>query len=406
MDFKTAMEHVRNGTATEEERRLVDSEVDKYLLITEHLDAQWEKEAPPTPEAMPEMKQLHAKLRRRNVLLILTCLLLVAAIAAAAAAYISPKMEEKQQEQVQQQVQHQLEDKEKTLAEENAKYRNPDETTYPETLSTDLNLILECYNELHLTHYRNIRVGSSTQTGIGTYQLSFYCETWGNPTEFFEGTLEKNVLTIPLGVNDRYSQFFPLQNYIHTDYAASEYGKEDLESCRSYYFKYLPPLPDYVKITADIAFPEKLSMEQLLEFKALLESMGSDPDRPSVITWVGICNGQTWVCGMKPFTHNTGEDPSEEYPYLRDPQMCDSAENLEQHFKSLLKFSQDQIDLGREIVTNDETTWYYDAALDYVEENGVYTYGCKIVTTPQILLELMERDIITFVNVLDYWISA
>ena len=55
MDFKTAMEHVQDGTATEEERRLVDSEVDKYLLITEHLDARWEREAPPMPEVLPEL---------------------------------------------------------------------------------------------------------------------------------------------------------------------------------------------------------------------------------------------------------------------------------------------------------------------------------------------------------------
>ena len=108
MDFKTAMEHVRDGTATEEERRLVDSEVDKYLLITEHLDARWEREAPPMPEVLPELKQLRTKLRRRNAVLILTCLLLVAAIAAAAAAYIAPRMEEKQQTQVQQHVQQEV----------------------------------------------------------------------------------------------------------------------------------------------------------------------------------------------------------------------------------------------------------------------------------------------------------
>ena len=133
MDFKLAMEHVRDGTATEEERRLVDEEIEKHLLITEHLDAQWEKEVPSIPEVMPEMKQLHAKLRRHNILLILTCLLLVAAIAAAAAAYIAPRMEEKQQQQVQQQVQkevapqvqQQLEDNEKAIAEENAKYWDP-----------------------------------------------------------------------------------------------------------------------------------------------------------------------------------------------------------------------------------------------------------------------------------------
>ena len=56
MDFKTAMKHVHDGTATEEEHRLVEEEIEKHLLITEHLDAQWEKELPSVPEALPEIK--------------------------------------------------------------------------------------------------------------------------------------------------------------------------------------------------------------------------------------------------------------------------------------------------------------------------------------------------------------
>jgi len=43
MDFKTAIEHYQAGTATEEERLLVEEELDKFLL----LEALVREDAPP-----------------------------------------------------------------------------------------------------------------------------------------------------------------------------------------------------------------------------------------------------------------------------------------------------------------------------------------------------------------------
>ena len=66
MTFKEAMEHYRAGTATEEQRQLVEEELEKSKLIAEYLDAQWEEEAiiPAAPEE--EMKQVRKRLRKRN----------------------------------------------------------------------------------------------------------------------------------------------------------------------------------------------------------------------------------------------------------------------------------------------------------------------------------------------------
>ena len=80
MTFKDAMEHYRAGTASEEERQLVEQELEKSQLIAEYLDAQWE-EKPILPAAAPEeMKQVRKSLRRRNALTVLTSLLLAAAL--------------------------------------------------------------------------------------------------------------------------------------------------------------------------------------------------------------------------------------------------------------------------------------------------------------------------------------
>lgn len=42
MDFRTAMEHYQNDTASPEERRLVEEELEKNQLIAQYLDSQWE----------------------------------------------------------------------------------------------------------------------------------------------------------------------------------------------------------------------------------------------------------------------------------------------------------------------------------------------------------------------------
>ena len=48
---------------------------------------------------------------------------------------------------------------------------------------------------------------------------------------------------------------------------------------------------------------------------------------------------------------------------------------------------------------------YYEKALAYVEENGVYTYGAYVYATPDTLLEMMEKGIICDITYQDHWID-
>lgn len=411
MDFKTAMEHVRDGTATEEERRLVDSEVDKYLLITEHLDARWEREAPPMPEVLPELKQLRTKLRRRNAVLIFTCLLLVAAIAAAAAAYIAPRMEEKQQTQVQQQVQQevapqvqeQLEERAKALEEANAKYWDPTVHTYSARYS-DLHLTMDCYAELHLFSFRNVHVGSPVQTDIGTYQIPVTIVKNGeyNP-QYLEITLEKDVLTLPPELDDGLMQgMFGYMDSLPAEEGlvviTPDWVTEEIAQNYEYFTEKLAQLPDYFSVVADVTFPDFMDMEQFLAFYEQYSERLN-------IGWVGIRKGPgLGLCGMSPLTDLNGAENVEGYPYLQLNGFDDlTPENLEQHFMSLLRFAQDQLEKGRGIARYSDPDFYTDV-LGFVKLYGVSTYGCRITTTPSVLLELLESGVINYTLVLDTFI--
>ena len=80
MTFKEAMEHYRAGTASEQERQLVEQELEKSQLIAEYLDEQWDEKAFVPIAPTEEIKQVRKTLRRRNILIVLTSLALSAAL--------------------------------------------------------------------------------------------------------------------------------------------------------------------------------------------------------------------------------------------------------------------------------------------------------------------------------------
>ena len=70
---------------------------------------------------------------------------------------------------------------------------------------------------------------------------------------------------------------------------------------------------------------------------------------------------------------------------------------------SLLRFAQDQLDKGRGIARYSDPDFYTDV-LGFVKLYGVSTYGCRITTTPSVLLELLESGVINYTLVLDTFI--
>ena len=48
---------------------------------------------------------------------------------------------------------------------------------------------------------------------------------------------------------------------------------------------------------------------------------------------------------------------------------------------------------------------YYEAVLDYVEENGVYAYGCTVTASPKQLLFLLNEGYACNLTIRDAWIG-
>ena len=172
---------------------------------------------------------------------------------------------------------------------------------------------------------------------------------------------------------------------------------EEIAQSYDYNTEKLAQLPDYFRVVADVTFPDFMDMEQFLAFYELYKGKLD-------IGWVGIRKGAgPGLCGMSPFTDLNGAADVEGYPHLQLASGTLTAENLEQHFKSMLRFAQNQLDKGCGIARY-EDPYFYSDVLDFVEEYGVYTYGCRITTTPGMLLELLESGVINHTVVLETYI--
>lgn len=337
-------------------------------FFDEKLDREWD--IPTVPDG--DIRMVRKSLRRRSTLTVLTSLVLAAAVLVGTV-YLGIPAAEKL-------------------------YWDPDVNTLNIEYTNDLELTMIAYSEL-FSPSQTVSGVIPERTGFASYSLTV--QLWENyglsDTNFRSATLKRGKLEFPLG----FWEYNSANIFERASYPVYEHSTFFHENVRGN----LEPLPEYVQVRAAVSFPEDLDMEQLLAFKDSLEG--------GYIKWVGIRNApedqQCYpLCGMKPFMGGKLFDQvNEYYPCFDIKAMETTAENLETHFKALLQFSLDQhssgtgIDVGMNLYAN-----YYEGVLNYVEENGVMTYGCYLVASPQQLLELLDSGTVSQVWPIDAWIAV
>ena len=326
----------------------------------------WE-ELPPLPDNTDELKTIRKSLRKRSTATVLTCFLLAAALILGV--FGAEKL-----------------------------FLHPESNTLGIEYSNDLSMAMIAYSEL-FTPSQTVTGMTYEKTGFASYSLTvqIYEDYAHMEAAYPTATLKRSKLEFPMGFwNLESVNVFPRASY--PVYNLSEEYKQEIR-------ERLEQLPDYILVRGRVSFPEDLTMEQLLEFRDTLKD--------GYIGWVGIRNApedqQCYpLCGMKPFVGGYVWDQMNEYYPCFDLHTEETnAENLETHFKSLLKLSNDQYQTGMGI----ETGWsiydnYYEGVLNYVEENGVMTYGCYVVGSPELFLELLDSGAASQVWLQDAWIDV
>ncbi len=358
MDFNSAFNNYKSGTATEEERQLVESEIQKSRLINEYLD----EEILPMPELneLEDMKLIRRRLRRRSAAIVTVSIVLCIAIFAGIFYGIVPAVEKS--------------------------YWNPDEAQLGIPYSSDFDMTLSAYSELFCP-YTIINHASVSRRGFADYDItvSYWDRVKGGELSYANLNLDKGELSLPRGFLD----FVPVNAFSNSGYPNSELD----EDSKVHYYEALSQLPDYLNVDASVSFSHDMSMEELIQLNDKLEeSYGA------YIVWVGIrsCDKDRQflpLTGMTPFSGGLiRENANEKYPYLEIKGEDRTAENLEQHFKSLLQFSKERLTMGKSLPEGPGAE-FYDEALSYVEENGIYSYGAYITAPPSVLIELLDSGI-------------
>ena len=331
----------------------------------------------PLPEEDAELNKIRKDLKKRSQKTILTSLLLAAAMVCLCIWGIVPAVENL--------------------------YWAPYDSDYG--TGSDLHMVLKAYTELFHPGYQvNMIAGD---TGFASYDLNLTrIDSATGEKEYISGTLTRGKLNLDYAYFDRGQV---------TNYLSADYGQEYADDAEPFDIRdmwtesateVLSQLPEYIQLKAVVFFPKDLTMEQ---FQQLLFKYNYDGSDGVSILWIAVRvesdeNIVLTPIGFSPQSYN-GYELNETYPEFFIDRFKEDGSHMSQHFKSLLRFSADQVEKGKGISRRNINGEYTAYVLDYVEEHGVNTYACLVSATPQGLQSMLDDGTASHIALLDGWID-
>lgn len=277
-------------------------------------------------------------------------------------------------------------------------YYNPEENIDEFTRKIDVDL--ELASELHFPGVSNMLLDYEA-LGFGKYDISIKAQNYFESDDrIYNGRLDKNNFKI----DDTFYQF-PYKSAFSRDMIPFyQYPTDNDEEV----IKELEKLPEHVNVKANISFSKDLDMSQVLE---LMKSNDID------IYWVAIrgCN-----VDLQRFPHigmvpgGTGillpkdKFDADKYPYLDLGWIEEKnigKKELEDHFINMLEYMSDNEEFGKTDILFKNSNMYYKEVLDYINKNGVMSYGIVVSGKPKDILELRKNPLVECVDVSDIKLS-
>ncbi len=376
MNFKTIFEKYKDGTATGEERKIIEDELEKNELINEYLSEQILSGSLQGAEPDNENYQSEAARVKKNVQ---RKLLKVIAISVALALVLTLSINY---------VVLPLYDK---------AFYNPNEGYTDQWGSAQFFVDVSAFTELHFPGYIT-NSAKAESLGMGKYNIyiSQY-DFFGNKQEQYQDMIIRGKAQ-----NAQYSFYrFPVANGFYERAGASYQYRQEQEE-KEQVFNELRDIPLTSWVNAYISFKEDMPLTFFNDIKKENEGLN--------FAWVAIRAeagyGYMGMVGIEP----TGSGivlepdtvPEDDFPDFElansrsDENHDISAETLETHFKTLLKYLSGRGEfLAAMSNVNGISTEYYKQILDYVNENGVKTYGVVVRGSAADILNFAGKE---FVN--------
>ncbi|MEY8292240.1 anti sigma factor C-terminal domain-containing protein [Carnobacteriaceae bacterium 52-44] len=399
MTFKDKLKRFKEGNVTKEERKYIEKELEKYESIEEYYSEEIsnqlfdEELLNETVESEKnEIKDIQKVVNRRLGRVVLTSVLIVVLLYVGIFYGISKVVD--------------------------YFYYDPTATTQRQkniTPPTDFYFDMEAYTSLNMPGYSISSQTSQTSTGFGTYDVAY------SFSDLFNNTVQHHFIDISRGrLNHGYDGIFSIQNQmfdprvfekIHSPFPnnsseeAIDLREEALDRNNETTLNYLEQLNNLSYISMNITFNEDLTME---EFHTMREKY---PDLD--FKWVGVRTtepGTLWsdeasmyLIGFNPSINgdnSSSRRPNPElYPYFNlEDVKKESSISVEEfpkvyetHFQSRLSYLNNREKFVEVFEFDPDKIDFYTNALNYIENNGINTYGVLVYATAEDFLENINK---------------
>lgn len=393
MNFHELLEKYKSNTATPEEIRMVEEELEKYESITEYytdqmgenldLDLLSETE---DSEIKNVKKHVNRKIRRNIFISILSMLVISAVV----------------------------------ILIVNKNYYNPnsgiptDQYGFGQFMMDTM-----AFTEVHSPGYA-ANTAEAVRDGLGSYQIQIRQNNhFTNKESVFSGKIIRGEF---MDRNDSLINFwhFPSANcfafkegtLVWQESNGVEYRKQPQDDIQ-YQADTLKELPKSSQVSAYFTFEKNLSLE---DFDKLYKKWDNDEDQKIFISYAAVWTGpHNSTVGFQPGGGGRVMESSKEveknYPFLslgnhREELDQDPVGSWQTHFESLLSYLADRGEfLNAMANVNTIDPWFYKDIQSYIKENGIQIYGILAQGSVNQILSFLEEEKIDGFNVDDVKLS-
>jgi hypothetical protein len=383
MSFKDLLDKYNDGTASQEEMKIVEEELQKHEVISDYLsegyDIGFEK------EAMPEITKDETNLVKRSVnkklrKVILASVGAVFLILLTINYIISPLI--------------------------SSFYYNPSQKTvakYHEDLYFDLRVI----TELNLPGYA-LNTVHSENLGFGEYDVYFErINVFNRQSKATNTKIERGRKS-----GDSYHDFFPVSFMEFLDIASPNKNNNVIASRNEEMINYIKELNPVSYVSSYVILEQDISVKEFDELRKKYENK-------LTFSWAAVRTSpkgtpNEYLSGFNPnFNDSSVTEESadmDKYPYLQLVDYFRSKvdkgtfngsmeEGYTKHFISLLKYVNDRKKAVAALDNNEIKSEYYKRALNYVESNGINIYGTLVHGEARELLQFLDNEKIKTIEI-------
>lgn len=372
MTFRELLEKYKNHTATPEERKQVEAELEKYNALTEYLlEQDVDMEGEDLAGQQEELQKIDRSMKKRGRRIIAIAVVIACVVMGALTAF-KPAIS-------------------KVI------WYDPTERSMQE-FAYDIDCHMAVLTELAMPEVQMESV-LPTEQGWGKYDLQIQQRDWSTGEyTWLNGTVTRGKIELnhnaykysSMNVFSRGTKPFVDVDGEHSVITPSAEAKAALAD-----------LPEYMQMEAYVSLGKDWTMEELENFAA---------QQDGYLGWVGVRispEDQQLFPLMGFDASDSGyvfNNVDEAYPFyeLSMHEDVPLAEAWEKHFLALLQYSIDHQDFYARLNQSNNHGSTCQMVQEYVTENGVKTYGFLYYGTPAEMRKLLENEDVEGIHVTDY----